>query len=146
MKIEELLEYKIYTIDDDRARTSVKVIENPNKMQFKNLLYDGRSSQLATLAGRRDLVGVVRGLVVNDDIYIWIAYDATHSTVKQFLIRQGIEGEFILFIFEVVDDPNVDVKLWIYNNVNSAALAKQDKLNTHPAFKRMTRNMKIRKW
>ncbi len=135
MKIEELLEYKIHTIDDDRARTSVKVIENPTKIQFMNLLYDKRNHD-----------NVVRGLVINDDIYIWIAYDATHFTVKQFLYRQGVAGEFVLLIFEIDEDkPNIDVKIWIYSN-NSAALTDLDKLNLHPAFKRMTRNMKIGKW
>lgn len=133
MKIEELYEYKIHNIEDNRARISVKVIENPNKIQFMNLLYDKRN---------RD--SVVRGLVVNNNIYIWIAYDATHFTVKQFLIGQGVDGEFILFIFEVVTDPNADVKLFIYGKEGLGNVVQD--LNATSGFKRMTRNLEIRNW
>ena len=132
MKIEELFEYKIHNIVDNRARTSVKVIENPGKIQFMNLLYDNKNRN-----------HVVRGLVVNDDIYIWIAYYATHFTVKQFLTMQGVDGEFIFFLLEIDDnDPNVDAKIWIYGNDSG----NHNELYQHPAFKRMTRNLTIGKW
>ena len=141
MKIKELLEYKIHNIEDNRARTSVKVFENPNKMQFMNLLYDKRNHD-----------NVVRGLVIDNDTYVWIAYDATHFSVKQYLIRQGMndphaeeifDGEFVLFIFEIDDnDPDVDMKMWIYNN----SADNHDRVYLNPAFKRMTRNLKIGKW
>ncbi len=138
MKLCELLvEYKIHNIEDNR-RTSIQVIENPNKIQFMNLLNKDPEQQGPCCSG------VVRGIVVNDDIYIWIAYTAAHFTVKQYLTMQGVVGEFILFIFELVEESDIDIKLWIYSN--SAALARQDKLDSHPAFKRMTRNLKIGKW
>lgn len=135
MKINEILtEYKIFRIEDNRARTDFKVIQNPNKIQFLNLLN-----------GSENKNKIVRGLTIDNDVYIWIAYYATHLTVQEFLIRQGISGYNDIFMFGIDDRPNVDAKIWVYDRIVLDLDAGPDTISA-PGFKRMIRGLNIQQW
>ncbi len=91
----------------------------------------------------------VRGLIHNEEVYIWNAYDATHYAVREFLFEPDINDneELILFLIESLDETaDVDARIFIYDD----KFVRRDQYDvaiiSSAGFQRMTRDLKIRKW
>jgi len=108
MKLTELLEYKLFKND-----SGYKIYMNPSANDIRHLLKnsyllnlpDESDSEISFLKRYgRNIHGLnfpLRGVVIDDNVYIVDSYDADHNDLANTLHRQGIESDRrILIVIE----------------------------------------------
>ena len=141
MKITELFEYRLFKSDE-----GFNIYKNPSSKDVRTILQNSHILNLQTDepygSNIHGSAYPLRGIVVDNDVYIIDSYDADHDTLTKALYNQGVEGDkrIPIIIARNLKTPQDDLE----NYMIGAPSKDINDLKNIPAIIRM--KMLVKRW